>query len=57
MRGIEVIWDLAADLPPIKADANRLEQVFINLLINARDAIEDQIRGEHRAAGRQDASP
>jgi len=46
VRGIEVIWDLAADLPPIKADANRLEQVFINLLINARDAIEARSEGD-----------
>jgi histidine kinase len=41
-----VIWDLADDLPPIKADANRLEQVFINLLINARDAIEARSEGD-----------
>jgi histidine kinase len=46
VRGIEVTWDLAADLPPIKADANRLEQVFINLLINARDAIETRSEGD-----------
>jgi histidine kinase len=30
------------DLPAVSADANRLEQVFINLLINARDAIMDR---------------
>jgi len=40
LREIEVVKDLAEDLPPVLADANRLEQVFINLLINARDAIE-----------------
>jgi len=43
LREIEVIKELAEDLPPILADANRLEQVFVNLLINARDAIEDKI--------------
>ena len=32
--------DLQPDLPSVMADSNRLEQVFINLLINARDAIE-----------------
>jgi histidine kinase len=42
LRGIETVWDLADDLPPVKAEAVRLEQVFINLLINARDAIDDR---------------
>ena len=41
-RGIEVVWRLCDDLPFIKAEPNRLEQVFINLLLNARDAIEDK---------------
>jgi len=41
VRGIEAVWDLETDLPLIAADPGRLEQVFINLLINARDAIED----------------
>ncbi|MBL0714658.1 MAG: hypothetical protein JJV98_13260 [Desulfosarcina sp.] len=40
VRGIDVQWDLAPDLPPIEADPSCLEQVFINLLVNARDAIE-----------------
>jgi histidine kinase len=40
LREIEVIQDLEENLPVIWADSNRLEQVFVNLLINARDAIE-----------------
>ena len=40
LREIEVTQEFDEDLPPVLADANRLEQVFINLLINARDAIE-----------------
>lgn len=39
LREIEVIWELSEGLPRISADPLRLEQVFINLLINARDSI------------------
>lgn len=42
VRGIEVDWKIDENLPLIMADAGRLEQVFINLLINARDAIEEK---------------
>lgn len=40
LREIEVVLDLQPQTPSVMADSNRLEQVFINLLINARDAIE-----------------
>ncbi|OEU70756.1 MAG: PAS domain-containing sensor histidine kinase [Desulfovibrio sp. S3730MH75] len=40
VRNIDIEWDLHKELPIIMADSNRLEQVVINLLINARDAIE-----------------
>ena len=46
LRDITVTKELDENLPPILADANRLEQVFINLLINARDAIEDRWEGQ-----------
>ena len=42
VRGIEVVRDMHPDLPKIHADPSRLEQVFINLLLNARDAIEEK---------------
>jgi histidine kinase len=42
LRNIEVLCELEESLPLIMADGNRLEQVFINLLINARDAIEQK---------------
>ena len=41
VRGIAVNWEIDEKLPSIRADAGRLEQVFINLLLNARDAIEE----------------
>ena len=43
LREIEVLKDYEENLPLILADSNRLEQVFINLLINARDAIEEKL--------------
>ena len=43
VRGIEVVWQLEGGLPKIMGDPGRLEQVFINLLLNARDAIEGKL--------------
>ncbi|MCF8093310.1 MAG: PAS domain S-box protein [Desulfotignum sp.] len=40
IRGIQVVWEKKEDLPDILADPDRLEQVFINLVMNAKDAIE-----------------
>jgi len=31
--------DLAADLPPVRVDANQIQQVVVNLLVNAQDAL------------------
>ena len=42
VRGIRVDWNLADTLPLIRANPSRLEQVFVNVLINARDAIEER---------------
>jgi len=38
-HGIRVTLDLAADLPTVHADPYKLQQVFINLINNARQAI------------------
>ena len=46
VRGIDVSWQIEDRLPTIMADPDRLEQVFINLLINARDAIMDRLEAE-----------
>jgi histidine kinase len=51
LREIEVTQDLVPELPWVWADANRLEQVFINLLINARDAIERRWEEARRDQG------
>ena len=51
LRGIEVDWKLDPDLPFILADPDRLEQVFINLILNARDAIEEKWASRESESG------
>ena len=51
LRGIEVVWDLKENLPMIMADPDRLEQVFINLLINARDAVDEKRQSRDHPPG------
>jgi len=41
VRNIEVAFDIPDGLPKVAAQANPLEQVFMNLLLNARDAVEE----------------
>jgi len=50
-RGIEVRMELEEPLPPILADRARLEQVFINLILNARDALEERFCGPQSLRG------
>ena len=37
--GIQVKTDLDAGLPPVHGNAGKLQQVFLNLFLNARDAM------------------
>ncbi|MFH2126481.1 MAG: response regulator, partial [Pseudomonadota bacterium] len=39
--GIRINMDLAQDLPVVLANPNQIEQVLVNLALNARDAMED----------------
>ncbi len=42
LNNIDIILDLDEPIPPILAQANRLEQVFFNLMTNAGDAIHQK---------------
>jgi len=53
---ISIIKDLATDLPLVSASAHHLEEVWINLVLNARDSIPDGQTGEIRITSRLDGS-
>ena len=48
-RGLELVCELGEDLPCIVGNPFSLEEVVLNLLVNARDAVEDRV-GEDREA-------
>ena len=46
MHQVELELELSPSLPPVLADHNRLEQVFINLVTNAIDAMDEKAERE-----------
>ncbi len=40
-QALDIDQDLSAGLPPIQADEDQLQQVFLNLFLNSRDAMPD----------------
>lgn len=51
LREIETAWELEKSIPKIMADPGQLEQVFINLFLNARDAIEQRYGSQRPLVG------
>lgn len=49
--GIELVIELADALPPVRANAFSLEEVLLNLLANARDAVLDKTLGAGQYSG------
>lgn len=53
---VEVDWRLSSDLPLIRADSHAMAQVFLNLLLNAADAMPDggrlTVAADMRPSGR-----
>lgn len=45
VAGVEVVRDYAPDVPPVSADSNELQQVFVNILTNAMQAIRKASKG------------
>jgi len=54
LRGIEVEFDLASDELVVLGNPIQLEQIFINLLTNARDALADAKRRKVRISSRRE---
>ncbi len=56
-KGIEIRLDLAPETPPIWADATQIQQVLMNLVINARDAIGPNTPGTIAVRTRMETVP
>ncbi|PID78458.1 MAG: hypothetical protein CSA42_00320 [Gammaproteobacteria bacterium] len=53
LKNISISEELAADLPMINGDANQIEQVILNLLTNAKDALEDKFADTNQSGDLQ----
>jgi signal transduction histidine kinase len=45
-RGVQLYTRLAMGLPAVRGDAAHLQQVLVNLIVNAMDASSEQVEGE-----------
>lgn len=42
VHGIELVFDLSSDIHQVRAIPNRIEQMVVNLVLNARDAVAEK---------------
>ena len=47
-RHVTLAVELPADLPPVRGDHVHLQQVFLNLVMNGLDAMENRLAGQQR---------
>jgi signal transduction histidine kinase len=50
--GIALLTELADDVPAISANRGKLQQVLVNLVLNAKDALQDKGSGQVRIVTR-----
>jgi two-component system NtrC family sensor kinase len=48
IESVKIERDMAPDLPPVWADGNQLQQVLVNLVTNAKQAMAEQPEGQRR---------
>ncbi len=49
MNGVQLIYDLAEDLPPVAGDPGQIQQVIMNLIINAAESFQWPSQPRHSA--------
>jgi len=52
LRGVRLALEASPNMPPVAGDRVQLQQVLLNLLLNAMDAVEGHPRGERRVSVR-----
>ena len=57
MRKIKLTWELSDSAPEILGDRVQLQQVMLNLLVNAMDAVANAPTGERHVMARTQKSP